>query len=138
MHFLYRCFRIYNFASRWLTIIRFSLFHWLYTQNGLNLFSRWQHSKKMLTKRERHSFFFFASIYLKNSKKIHPTLIFGCKKGRKSRNYLIYTLCCGERGIRTPGTVARSPHFECGPIDHSGISPIASANIEIIFYFLQI
>ena len=39
-------------ASRWLTIIRFSLFHWLYTQNGLNLFSRWQHSKKMLTKKE--------------------------------------------------------------------------------------
>ncbi len=76
--------------------------------------------------------------YLKNSKKIHPTFIFGCKKGCKSRNYLIYTLCCGERGIRTPGTVARSPHFECGPIDHSGISPIASANIEIIFLFVQI
>ena len=33
---------------------------------------------------------------------------------------------CGERGIRTPGTVARTPHFECGPIDHSGISPICS------------
>ncbi len=30
----------------------------------------------------------------------------------------------GERGIRTPGTVARTPHFECGPIDHSGISPM--------------
>lgn len=47
---------------------------------------------------------------------------------------------CGERGIRTPGTVARTPHFECGPIDHSGISPgpsptlrpvIRSANIAI-------
>ena len=36
-----------------------SLSHWLYTQNGLNLFWRWQHSKKMLTKRERRSFFFF-------------------------------------------------------------------------------
>ena len=44
---------------------------------------------------------------------------------------------CGERGIRTPGTVARSPHFECGPIDHSGISPFASANIEIIFHSVQ-
>ena len=31
------------------------------------------------------------------------SLIFGCKKGCKSRNYLIYTLYCGERGIRTPG-----------------------------------
>ena len=53
------------------------------------------------------------------------------------------TLCeplalCGERGIRTPGTVARSPHFECGPIDHSGISPIATANIEIIFQSMQL
>ena len=29
--------------------------------------------------------------------------IFGCNKGCKSRNLLIYTLVCGERGIRTPG-----------------------------------
>ena len=28
----------HNFASQWLAIIRFSLLHWLYTQNGLNLF----------------------------------------------------------------------------------------------------
>ena len=27
----------------------------------------------------------------------------GCNKGCKSRNSLIYTLICGERGIRTPG-----------------------------------
>ena len=27
---------------------------------------------------------------------------FGCRKGCKSRNSLIYTLVCGERGIRTP------------------------------------
>ena len=47
----------------------------------------------------------------------------GCNKGCKSRNLLIYTLVCWERGIRTPGTVTRSPHFECGPFDHSGISP---------------
>lgn len=46
----------------------------------------------------------------------------------------------GKTGIRTLGTVASSPHFECGPIDHSGISPgpsptlrpvIRSANIAI-------
>ena len=54
----------------------------------------------------------------------HSASIFGCKKGCKSCNYLIYTLYCGETGIRTLGTVTRSPHFECGPIDHSGISPI--------------
>ena len=28
----------------------------------------------------------------------------GRKKRCKSRNYLIYTCICGERGIRTPGT----------------------------------
>ena len=30
-------------------------------------------------------------------------MIFGCNKGCKSHNLLIYTLVCGERGIRTPG-----------------------------------
>src|SRR3954462_5631072 len=29
----------------------------------------------------------------------------------------------GEGGIRTPGTVARTPHFECGAIEHSATSP---------------
>ena len=59
------------------------------------------------------------------------------KTSAEQRSFGLCALC-GERGIRTPGTVARSPHFECGPIDHSGISPIASANIEIIFLFVQI
>ena len=31
-------------------------------------------------------------------------MTFGCKKGCKSCKCLIYTLYCGERGIRTPGT----------------------------------
>ena len=38
---------------------------------------------------------------------------------------------CGERGIRTPGTVARTPHFECGPIDHSGTSPFRSREEDL-------
>lgn len=29
----------------------------------------------------------------------------------------------GERGIRTPGKVAPTSHFECDPFDLSGISP---------------
>ena len=29
----------------------------------------------------------------------------------------------GEAGIRTLGTLASTPHFECGPFDHSGTSP---------------
>src|SRR5204863_5804646 len=29
----------------------------------------------------------------------------------------------GEGGIRTPDTVARMPHFECGAFNHSATSP---------------
>jgi hypothetical protein len=36
------------------------------------------------------------------------------------------TLSGGEGGIRTPDTVARMPHFECGAIDHSATSPAAA------------
>ena len=35
---------------------------------------------------------------------MYSILFLGCEKGCKSRNYLIYTLYCGETGIRTPGT----------------------------------
>ncbi len=72
--------------------------------------------KKMLTKRERRSFFFFRQHLSKNSKKIHQTLIFGCKKGYKSRNYLIYSLCCGETGIRTLETLLTFTHFPGVPL----------------------
>ena len=30
---------------------------------------------------------------------------------------------CGERGIRTPGPVTRTQHFQCCTIGHSAISP---------------
>ena len=48
---------------------------------------------------------------------------------------LTYFVCSfgGETGIRTLGTVARTPHFECGPIGHSGISPNRRAKITIPF-----
>ena len=39
-----------------------------------------------------------------NSLRIPNITLFGCKKGSKSRKCLIYSLSCGERGIRTPGT----------------------------------
>ena len=54
------------------------------------------------------------SLYLEHARKftsspqvprfILTSKILGCNKGCKSRNSLIYTLVCGERGIRTPGT----------------------------------
>ena len=46
------------------------------------------------------------TLTLKNLKKYKNTqfYILGCKKGCKSRKCLIYTLYCGETGIRTPGT----------------------------------
>src|SRR5580704_6348952 len=31
--------------------------------------------------------------------------------------------CGGEGGIRTPDTVTRMPHFECGAFNHSATSP---------------
>ena len=36
----------------------------------------------------------------------------------------------GEGGIRTPGTVARTSHFECDAIDHSATSPQVVAAYE--------
>ena len=48
----------------------------------------------------------------------------------------ISTALSGKRGIRTPGTVARTPHFECGPIDHSGIFPMRFAGANVRIYFL--
>ena len=34
----------------------------------------------------------------------------------------------GEEGIRTPDTVARMPHFECGAFNHSATSPRRGAH----------
>ena len=36
---------------------------------------------------------------------------------------MISMMVGGEGGIRTPGALARTPHFECGAIDHSATSP---------------
>ncbi len=36
---------------------------------------------------------------------------------------LLISLDGGEGGIRTPDTVARMPHFECGAFNHSATSP---------------
>ena len=47
--------------------------------------------------------------------------ILGCNKGCKSRNSLIYTLVCGERGIRTPETISsftRFPGVPLQPLEH--------------------
>lgn len=33
----------------------------------------------------------------------------------------------GEAGIRTLGTLAGTPHFECGAFDHSATSPLIVA-----------
>jgi hypothetical protein len=37
-------------------------------------------------------------------------------------NMLMYSTG-GEGGIRTPDTVTRMPHFECGAFNHSATSP---------------
>ncbi len=35
----------------------------------------------------------------------------------------LHSFCCGEKGIRTPGTRKSTTVFETAPFDHSGISP---------------
>ena len=54
----------------------------------------------------------------------------------KTKRAVKFTALGGKRGIRTPGTVARTPHFECGPIDHSGIFPMRFAGANVRIYFL--
>src|SRR5205823_3848683 len=60
-----------------------------------------------------------------------------CSIGAKSRNWrknlqsrkvkntrhVRYSVRGGEGGIRTPDTVTRMPHFECGAFNHSATSP---------------
>ena len=35
----------------------------------------------------------------------------------------LFHISGGEGGIRTPDTVTRMPHFECGAFNHSATSP---------------
>ncbi len=60
-------------------------------------------------------------------------LNWGRKWGREAE-CIILQLCqwlVAEReGFRTPGTLARTPHFECGAIDHSATSPEMTAKDE--------
>src|SRR3954471_12236478 len=39
----------------------------------------------------------------------------------------------GEGGIRTPDTVARMPHFECGAFNHSATSPEPDWTVERVY-----
>lgn len=39
------------------------------------------------------------------------------------QKYILSPKLSGKRGIRTPGTVARTLDFESSPIDHSGSFP---------------
>jgi hypothetical protein len=65
-----------------------------------------------------------------------PTAIVGCARNvppkrcltggfvRDWANSLVISMVYGgEGGIRTPDTVARMPHFECGAFNHSATSP---------------
>ena len=99
-------------------------------------------TKKLLTHTNR----FVIDILLKNLKKYKNTqfYILGCKKGCKSRKCLIYTLYCGETGIRTPGT-SRYNGFQDRrnrPLCHLSKTLLrvalffkGGAKVGIIFYF---
>ena len=47
---------------------------------------------------------------------------------------MTYKLNGGEGGIRTPDTLARMPHFECGAFDHSATSPAVAPSVGTIMF----
>lgn len=47
---------------------------------------------------------------------------------------MTYKLNGGEGGIRTPDTLARMPHFECGAFDHSATSPAVAPSVGTILF----
>ena len=60
------------------------------------------------------------------------------------RNLRGFAISGGGGGIRTHGTLSRTPVFKTGAFDHSAISPLpvgpginASANIKRFFVFLK-
>ena len=81
---------------------------------------------------------------MKNLKKYKNTqfYILGCKKGCKSRKCLIYTLYCGETGIRTPGASQHNGFQDRRnrPLCHLSKTPLSEvlsvesgAKVRIIF-----
>ena len=60
---------------------------------------------------------FFVFQYLLSN--VHSTKILKNKKSEVK----LHSFCCGEKGIRTPGTRKSTTVFETAPFDHSGISP---------------
>ena len=48
---------------------------------------------------------------------------FGEVSENKKSEASLHSFCCGEKGIRTPGTRKSTTVFETAPFDHSGISP---------------
>ena len=49
---------------------------------------------------------------------------------------VILIITCGERGIRTPGPVARTTVFKTAAFDHSAISPVfrCKSNIMLLIF----
>ncbi len=43
-------------------------------------------------------------------------------------------MVCGERGIRTPGSVARTTVFKTAAIDHSAISPVVRRKYNVFMF----
>ena len=62
---------------------------------------------------------------------------FECKHSTKAENKKseakLHSFCCGEKGIRTPGTRKSTTVFETAPFDHSGISPRSFSAIKNVF-----
>ena len=95
--------------------------------------------KKDADEKRKTLILLFSPAFILKIQKMHPTSIFGCKKGCKSRNYLIYTLCCGEGGIRTPGSsqINGFQDRRNRPLCHLSFR-FGIANVGIIFFYAKI
>ena len=69
--------------------------------------------KKDADEKRKTLILLFSPAFILKIQKNRPSLDFGCKKGCKSRNNLIYTLCCGEGGILYQLVQNSYPFYMC-------------------------
>ena len=74
-------------------------------------------------------------ISLERIQKNTPNLDFGCKKRYKSRNYLIYTLCCGE-GLGSPCGLCIPLVLAVGPLQN--YCSLCAGGTQWLFYIFSV
>ena len=104
---------------------------WLWQMMAENLFS-----KTIIWRRQRFAIANNSHTQTSRPRRHRLTNPSLSEKTKAAMSFFIAALLSGKGGIRTPGTVTRTPHFECGPIDHSGTFPCAFCGANVRIYFL--